>query len=137
MSLTRRSRKKSAARQGVTLLEICLATSLLLVALLALGHQGNLAVQAGLRAQFSHKSMLLNRSLLAERLAKADYSGTSAPQPLMEQPGWFYSIRKEENDRMALVTLRTSVWKEGKYATWSRTSLARVIHVPPSVGGSE
>ena len=95
---TRAIRLPRRHRSGVTLLEILIATVVLLVALGALGTQTGVAVRAASRVELESIGSILCESLADELIATQQVAEQLRPKQMSYHPNWRYTVDLQESD---------------------------------------
>jgi len=96
-------------REGFSLLEVMLATAILLGAIAVLGELARLGRLNASAARDETQAELLCESKLNEILAGAVPATPHAEQPLEEAPGWQLRVDREPTEHEGLVALRVTV----------------------------
>ncbi|MBX3414097.1 MAG: hypothetical protein KF708_15525 [Pirellulales bacterium] len=96
-------------RAAFSLLEVLLATGILLGAVAVLGELARLGRLNALAARDQTQAQLLCESKLAEILAGAASSESHGDQPLEDAPGWLWRVDREPLEQPGLSSLRVTV----------------------------
>ncbi len=134
-------RKRSS---GFSLLEVILATAILLACLFVLGQMAYVGRKDAEDAADATTAQLICRSKLNEILVGAAPVASVESQPVAEMPGWVYSVEVESLEQFGLVSLRITAMQdpaESESTTSQRSgeqfSLTRWMHdASSSVDGS-
>jgi hypothetical protein len=110
---------------------------MLLVSLIALGTQAGVGIRAAQRVELESQATLLCQSILEEQLVGSGDLEFDRTRPISAYPSWNYQLTLSSPDsprpaRTAsgaanLKLLSVSVWKSGKQANISRTTLERLV----------
>ena len=103
---------KRHRRSGFSLLEVILATSILLACLVVLGELAVLGRGHADDAEELTTAQLICRTKLNEILAGVVPAHSADNQQVEEAPGWFYSVEVEPLGRYGLVSLRVAVSRD-------------------------
>ena len=117
----------SRSRRGSTLLEIMLATTILLVAMTAIGNQCRVGIHAGIRAQMESEAIWHCQTLLQETIASVDRKSVSKPTPIPCHEDWLYTLELQNGPMPGLEKVDAQVWKPGKYENLSRIHLTQFV----------
>lgn len=115
------------SRSGSTLLEILLATTILLVAMTAIGNQCGVGIHAGIRAQMESEAIWHCQTLLQETISSVDRKSVSKPTPIPFHEDWLYTIELQNGAMPGLAKVDVQVWKPGKYENHSRIHLSQFV----------
>lgn len=123
-------------RGGLTLVEMLLATIILVTALAALAQQNSLGTRAALRSQRETEAALrcqsqLNRLLFEERL-----SANMPERAFDDDPEWRWSATKTPAKFEGLSLLTVRVFRSGRYKQISSYSLSRLSPTASAVSDS-
>ncbi len=100
---------KPPRRAGFSLLEVLLATAILLGCLIVLGQLAAVGRDHARSAEDLTTAQLLCQTKLNEVLAGVTPVRTVEQEPLEETPGWVYSIEVDSLGQPGLVSLRVTV----------------------------
>ena len=103
---------KPARREGFSLLEVLLATSILLGCLVVLAELASIGRQHATDAQDLTAAQLICQTKLNEILAGASPVRSVQNRVLEDAPGWVYSVEIEPLDQPGLALLRVTVSEE-------------------------
>ena len=103
---------KRKRQRGFSLMEILLATSILLACLIVLGQLAVVGRKHAEDAAVLTTSQLICQTKLNEILIGAAPVASAEAQPVEGMPGWVYSIEVEPLERFDLVALRVTVSQE-------------------------
>lgn len=117
-------------RRGGMLLEVLLATSILLVAIAVLGNQCGVGVRAGIRAQIESESIWHCQSILNETVASSERKPTTKPTSVPSHDDWLFTVEFLESGIENVDLVRVSVWKQGNMESLSKSHLNRLIRKP-------
>jgi len=98
-----------SSRAAFSLLEVLLATGILLGAIAVLGELARLGRLNALAARDQTQAQLLCESKLSEILAGAESAEPHSDQPLTEAPGWLFRVEREPLEHEGLTSLRVTV----------------------------
>ncbi len=115
------------ARKGNSLLEVLIATSILLVSIAAIGNHINVGVQAGLRVQLESEASWHCQTILQESIAEPSRLPTSMPSPVPNHNDWLYQVDIKEDPQWNFDLITVAVWKPGKHESISRMQLAQFV----------
>jgi len=132
----------SARRDGFSLLEVLMATSILLGSIIVLNQLAGIGRKNAMAAQDLATAQLLCQTQLNEFLIGTTAADSTDEQPIAGAPGWVYSVDVEPlesteqlNDcKLAVLTLTVSRESEQDNAT--RYTLVRWIPDPDSASSS-
>ncbi|MBX7165147.1 MAG: prepilin-type N-terminal cleavage/methylation domain-containing protein [Pirellulales bacterium] len=125
------------ARGGFSLLEMMLAMTILLGSIAVLGELASLGRRNAAQAAALTRAELLCESLMAEIAASGTLPETVEEQPIPEQQGWLYSVRREPLEQPGIVSVRISVAQDlPKERRPVRFALVRWLPEPASRSGS-
>ncbi len=126
---------RSTQRSGASLLEVLIATLVLLVSVAALGNQMFVGVRASERARLQTKADVICQSVLAEMIAARSFSSS----PARKHPdfdGWMVQVQvnplQEKNaivgslPRDELVVVTVTAWEPGRNELLSKVTLTRI-----------
>lgn len=120
---------------GFSLMEVLLATSILLACLIVLGQLAFVGRKHAEDAAVLTNSQLICQTELNEILIGAAPVASVDRQPVDGHPGWVYSVEVEPLERLGLVTLRVTVSQEDTESpsestehTGKRFTLTRWMH---------
>ncbi|XZE51585.1 type IV pilus modification PilV family protein [Planctomycetaceae bacterium SH139] len=132
-----RSRTRAPHPKGASLLEVLIASLVLMVSLIALGTQAGVGIRAAQRVELESQATLLCQSILEEQLVGSGDLEFDRTRPISAYPGWNYQLTLSTPDSpgptrsvsgaVNLKLLSVSVWKSGKLAEISRTTLERLV----------
>jgi len=105
----RDSPRERFRRTGFSLMEVLLATSLLLGCLVVLGELAAVGRRHAYDAEHLTAAQLICQTKLNEILAGVELVSSVQDQPLEEAPGWVYSVEVESLDRLGLASVRVTV----------------------------
>jgi len=97
---------------GFSLMEVLLATSILLGCLIVLGELAYVGRKHAESSQDRSTAQLLCQSKLNELLAGAAPVEPVQSQPLDDRPGWVYSVELAPAGRLGLTAVRVTVAKD-------------------------
>lgn len=118
-------------RAAFSLLEVLLATGILLGAVAVLGELARLGRINALAARDQTQAQLLCETMLGEILAGAESGEPHSEQPLEAAPGWLCRIDREPLEQPGLTSLRVTVAQDLPEAKRPvRFSLVRWIREP-------
>ena len=100
---------RPARRTGFSLMEVLLATSILLGCLVVLGELAAVGRRHAHDAEHLTTAQLISRTKLNEILAGVELVSSVQEQPLQDAPGWVYSVEVEPLDRLGLASVRVTV----------------------------
>jgi len=103
------------------LLEVILATSILLACLIVLGQMAFVGMKNAEDAADVTTAQLICRTKLNEIIIDAAPLASVDSQPVADNPGWVYSVEVEPMERVGLVALRVSVSREASELSPSST----------------
>lgn len=109
---------KSAGREGFSLLEVLMATSILLGSVIVLNQLASIGRKNAVAAQDLSTAQMLCQSRVNEILTGAVAAEAVDEEPLPEAPGWVYSLSLEPvdsatvGDRQKLTALQLTVSRE-------------------------
>jgi len=106
---TSRRRTNRSSRRGFSLLEVMLATGILLGSVVVLGELARLGSRNVQAACAETEAERLAQSVLSQVTAAGGIPEQAVGQPIENTPGWLYSIEIEPLDRPALSALRITV----------------------------
>lgn len=128
-------------RGGFSLLEVLLATTILLGSAIVLGELARLGLRSGDSAEAIGQATMLCECLLAELASGSESSEPVTDVPLLHESGWLYSIEREAapHPELALVrvTVRQDLPEEKKpiqctLERWIRRPLGATIEGAPA-----
>jgi hypothetical protein len=119
--------KRRRARNGNSLLEILIATSILLVSIAAIGNQVNVGVQAGLRVQLESEASWHCQTILQESIANSIRLPSAKPSPVPNHNDWLYQVRIKDDPILNLALITVEVWKPGKHERIARMQLTQFV----------
>lgn len=117
----------SSARSGFTLLEVLLATAILLGAIAALGQLATHGRTAALRTQFETEAALLCDSIMAEIVASARPLTFDRDQPIDGRPDWTWRARETTGPTDALRSVSVTVVHAGTATTGVEFRIDRLL----------
>ncbi len=97
------------SRRGFTLLEVMLATVILLGSAVVLGELARLGLRSGHQAETMGRATMLCQSLLAEAAIGSLSSEPATDVPAPHEPGWLYSLEREAAPHPDLALVRLTV----------------------------
>jgi hypothetical protein len=103
---------KRAPRNGFSLMEVLLATSILLASLIVLGQLANVGRQHAHDADKLTTAELLCQTKLNEVLAGIERVRPVDNEALPEAPGWVWSLHVGSAEKLHLASLRVTVSEE-------------------------
>lgn len=103
---------KPKRRVGFSLLEVILATAILLACLIVLGQMAYVGRRNAESAADATTAQLICRSKLNEILVGAAPVASVESQPVADMPGWAYSVEVESLDQLGLVSLRVTAMRD-------------------------
>ena len=109
MRSTRRYRSIRNTRRGFSLLEVMLATGILLGSVVVLGELARLGSRNVQAACAETEAERLAQSVLSQVTAEGGLPEQAVDQPIENTPGWLYSIEIEPLDRPSLSAVRITV----------------------------
>ncbi len=109
MTSTPRRRSDRESRRGFSLLEVMLATGILLGSVVVLGELARLGSRNVQAACAETEAERLAQSVLSQVIAEGGIPEQAVGQPIENTPGWLYSIEVEPLDRPSLSALRITV----------------------------
>ena len=115
------------SRTGGSLLEVLLATCILLVSMAAMGSQASVGIKAGIRLQLESESMWHCQTMLQETIASTNRQSTAQPAPIAAHSDWLFTTEIKPVLGTACDSVTTTVWKPGKYESISRTRLVQIV----------
>ena len=115
------------ARNGNSLLEVLIATSILLVSIAAIGTHINVGVQAGLRVQLESEASWHCQTILQEAIAEPSRRSTSMPLAVPNHKDWLYQVDIKDDPTLNLDLITVAVWKPGKHERIARMQLAQFV----------
>lgn len=132
------------SRSGASLLEVLIASAILLVSIAALTSQALVGVRAAKRAQLQTLANVICRSVLAEQAVLSKLSSTPARRvPGLED--WMVQTRVEslsdaksiidQNAAGSLSLLSVTAWQPGINERLSKTTLSQIVRHPHVSGG--
>jgi hypothetical protein len=121
-------------RSGFSLMEVLLATSILLACLIVLGQMASVGRQHAEDAESLTVAQLLCQAKLNEILIGAQPMASQSATPIPEIPGWTYEVQVETLNQYDLAAIRVTVAPEetdgGTRRRGKRFSLLRWMHAP-------
>ena len=102
----------SANRRGFSLMEVMLATGVLLGSSVALIELANLGRRQASRAYDLNEAQLLCQAKLDEMVAEIEPVKAAEEQELEDHPGWMYSVEIEPTRMRRLSAVKVSVFQE-------------------------
>lgn len=102
-------RSRSADRRGFSLLEVILATSILLGAIVVLGELARVGSRNVQAACAETEAERLAQSVLGGIIARGAAPEAVQAAPLEQSPGWLQSVEVEALDRPGLVAVRVVI----------------------------
>lgn len=96
-------------RRGFSLLEVMLATAILLGSAIVLGELARLGIRSGDAAEATGRAIMLCENLLAELAVGSEVSEPVTDVPVLHEPGWLYSIQREAAPHPGLALVRVTV----------------------------
>jgi Tfp pilus assembly protein PilV len=114
-------------RNGNSLLEVLIATSILLVSIAAIGNHISVGVQAGLRVQLESEASWHCQTILQEAIAAPRRLSTSVPLAIPNHKDWLYQVDIKDDPTLNLDLITVTVWKPGKHEKIARMQLAQFI----------
>ncbi len=103
---------KRKRRPGFSLLEVILATAILLACLIVLGQMAYVGRRNAEDSADATTAQLICRSTLNEILVGAAPAASVDSQPVAGMPGWVYSIEVESLDQFGLISLRVTTMQD-------------------------
>lgn len=100
---------KYQRREGFSLLEILLATTILLAAIAVLGQLAQLGLRNAAEASKLARARQLCQNKLEAIVLGIDAAESIKDTPLKEAPDWLYTVALEPIDRDGMVAVRVSV----------------------------
>lgn len=100
---------KAASRTGFSLMEVLLATSILLASLIVLGQLAAVGRKHARDAEAWTTAQLSCQTKLNEILAGIEPVRSIQEEALPDAPGWVYSVEVESAGRLGLASLRVIV----------------------------
>lgn len=107
-----RNSQSPNARRGFSLLEVLIATSILLGCVVVLGELAAIGRQHARDAEDLTAAQLICQTKLNEILCGASPAASVEAQPLTEAPGWVYSAEITYIDKPGLASLTVTVSEE-------------------------
>ncbi len=133
---------KRKRQGGFSLMEVLLATSILLACLIVLGQLAVVGRRHAEDAAVLTTSQLICQTKLNEILIGAAPAASVDAQPVDDNPGWVYSVEVEPLERFGLVALRVTVsQQDSEFSsdstehTGKRFTLTRWMHTPDQPNG--
>jgi type II secretory pathway pseudopilin PulG len=123
------SRTPGRLRRGLSLLEILLATVILLGALASLSQQTSTGITAALRSQLETEAALRCTSQLNRLVAESRRESSIPETPFSDNSQWRWSASWQPSEFPGLQMLDVTVWQQGPHRTWSTFSLRRLCAV--------
>lgn len=108
---------KSAARRGLSLLEVILAIAILGGALTVIGELIRLGTISASRAEHLSKAQLLADSRMAELAAGVLPLDAVSDSPCEEAPEWTYSVEVSDAERLGLLLIVVTVQQDSALTT--------------------
>lgn len=123
-------------RQGASLLEVLLATAVLLISIAALSTQMMVGVRSANRINLQTISISLCRSVLAEQLSARNPTSVSTKrvdgfsdwmvqtkiEPVIGDRGLLGTCEREQ-----MILVSVTAWQEGRYENVSKTTLSQIV----------
>ncbi len=129
---------RCAARQGFSLLEVLLATSILIGSSIVLLELVTIGNRHAASARDLTKSQLICESKLNEILAHAAPAETVRPMPIEDDPLWVYWVDLVPLDHPDLVALEVNAaYQPTPQKQSARFTLVRWIRDPRAKGGAK
>jgi len=100
------------ARAGFSLLEVLIATSVLLGAVIVLSELASIGLRNAVDAEESATAQLLCQAKLNEILAGIVPAQDTDEAPFDERPEWRFTVEIEPLDRLDLLSLTVRVWHD-------------------------
>jgi prepilin-type N-terminal cleavage/methylation domain-containing protein len=100
------------ARRGFSLLEVLLATAILVGSLVVLSELAAIGRIHASAAEDGAAAVRICRSVTSAILAGIEPVSPVREQPVDDEPGWLYSVEVEPVDRPGLVAIRVTVRQE-------------------------
>lgn len=136
MSVLKISRRK---RSATTLIELLIATAILLTAVAALGSQAGLGVRSAERAQLDAFSTLLCQSLMDEALGTQRVPSPGQTLPVPNYPSWRFRIdwdlpasQRPSQAAAELKWLTMETWRVTPQKTTQRDAVIRISRLVDS-----
>ncbi len=126
-AISKRTTDPRAARHGLTLLEILLASAILATALTVLAQQNSTGVQAALRSHLETDAAILCQSQLNLLLNGKARSLPITDQAIEDAPRWRFSATMTEAPVEDSFWLTVQVHQPGPHESISRFALVRLI----------
>ncbi len=125
---------RPAQRPGFSLMEVLLATSILLASLLVLSQMATVGRQHAEDAESLTIAQLMCQAKLNEVLIGAQPLASRSPTAIPEMPGWTYEIQVQSTGQYDLAAVRVTVAPEeidgvGR-GRGKRATLLRWMHAP-------
>lgn len=125
---------KPARRSGFSLMEVLLATSILLASLLVLSQMATVGRRHAEDAESLTIAQLLCQAKLNEVLIGAQPLASRSPTAIPEMPGWTYEIQVQSTGQYNMAAVRVTVAPEetegAGQGRGKRASLLRWMHAP-------
>lgn len=123
-------------RRGFSLLEVILATAILMGALTVLGQLAQLGYRNARAAKLELTAQLLCEAKLAEIVSGIEPVAEVAETPLVEQPGWLHAVIVTPLDQPGLVSVEVTVRQDLAEEKQPRVvRLTRWMQAPTSTEG--
>lgn len=120
-------------RRGLTLLEMLLAASILVMSLAVLARQNGVGVRAALRSQLETEAAVLCQSQLNRLLTEEISMETIPERPLAnahsESHRWMWSVQVEPSSVPKLRLVTVTVFAEGIHREISTVKLSRLVPI--------
>ena len=124
---------------GFSLMEVLLATSILLACLIVLGQMAMVGRHHAEDAESLTTAQLLSQAKLNEILAGAAPPASQAAVSIADMPGWSYEVDVQPLDQYDLVSVRVTVAPESSDQETGRKgkscTLVRWMHAPELTAG--
>lgn len=135
-------------RYGASLLEVLIATSILLVSVAALSTQASVGIRAANRSRLRGLAIVICKSVLDEQIASGQLC-TRSPSPAVGFREWMVqtsleplgdqrsSLTHSGQEQLRLVSV--TAWQAGRNEVLSKTTLSMIVRMPkgsPDVGNN-
>lgn len=126
----------SRTRGGLTLLEMLLASVILVTSLAALAQHNATGTDASLRSQLETEAAIRCQSQLNRLLVETPRIANSTDTAFTDDPRWHWSARKQPSKFPGLSLLTVDVYQHGTHRNISSFSLSRLCPDDTSTVGT-